>query len=283
MPRIEHAANVSPTAHYTGYVWARHGLSHPAFATTEGRLLHAAAAPALALSRSLGGPTLDGLLLSRHRVIDALLSAAIESGEVSQVIEIAAGLSPRGWRYARRHGDNLHYIEADLPGMAARKRDLIAQTGDSLRGHAVLDIDAFADSGPASLEGIAAQLDPARGLAIITEGLVNYFPTEAVTALWARMARVASGFSSGLYLSDLHLAGETRGALASGFTGLLSAFVRGRVHLHFASRAQAEAGLRAAGFAEARLHRPADRAEAGAAGRDPAARIVRVIEARSHR
>jgi hypothetical protein len=25
---------VSPTAHYTGYVWVRNGLSHPALATT---------------------------------------------------------------------------------------------------------------------------------------------------------------------------------------------------------------------------------------------------------
>lgn len=283
MPRIEDASNVSPTAHYTGVVWARHGLSHPALATREGRLLHAAAAPALALSRRLGGPTLDGLLLSRHRVIDALLSEAIESGEVSQVIELAAGLSPRGWRFAMRYRNNLRYIETDLPGMVARKRTALARIGAPLPGHEVLELDAFAGQGPTSLAGIAARLDPSRGLAIVSEGLINYFPTAAVRDLWTRMAAMLHGFRAGLYLSDLHLAGETRGALASAFTGLLSAFVRGRVHLHFASRAEAEAALRASGFANARLHRPADRPEAGPAGGDPAARIVRVIEARSRR
>ena len=30
---------ISPTAHYTGYVWARNGLSHPSLETAQGRLL----------------------------------------------------------------------------------------------------------------------------------------------------------------------------------------------------------------------------------------------------
>ena len=30
---------IGPTAHYTGYVWARNGLSHPELSTTEGRVL----------------------------------------------------------------------------------------------------------------------------------------------------------------------------------------------------------------------------------------------------
>jgi len=30
---------IGPTAHYTGYVWARNGLSHPELNTTEGRIL----------------------------------------------------------------------------------------------------------------------------------------------------------------------------------------------------------------------------------------------------
>ena len=30
------STSISPTAHYTGYVWARNGLSHPALASREG-------------------------------------------------------------------------------------------------------------------------------------------------------------------------------------------------------------------------------------------------------
>src|SRR6187455_3287990 len=100
---------ISPTAHYTGHVWGRNGLSHPELATVEGRVLFDALAPAMAASRALGGPTLEGLLLARHRIIDDLLSSAIEDGRVKQVIEVACGMSPRGWRFAQRFGDRVTY------------------------------------------------------------------------------------------------------------------------------------------------------------------------------
>ena len=45
---------ISPTAHYTGYVWARNGLSHPALATREGRLLFESLRPLIAASRCSG-------------------------------------------------------------------------------------------------------------------------------------------------------------------------------------------------------------------------------------
>jgi len=280
MPEPKHAAAVSPTALYTGAVWARHRLSHPAFATTEGRLMVAAGAPAMRLSRALGGPTLEGLLLARHRVIDEQLHAAIKAGTVSQVIEIAAGLSPRGWRFARQYGERIRYIETDLPAMAARKRVLLARVG-CVEGahHRVADIDAFAVNGAASLAGIADTLDPGSGTAVITEGLINYFPIAAVTDLWQRIATTLSRFPNGLYLSDLHVGGENRNVAVQVFVRLLSAFVRGRVHLHFGAPAEAEAQLARAGFATAALLSPADFADRFRACRDPAARLVRVIRA----
>ena len=280
MPDTRHSTAVSPTALYTGAVWARHRLSHPAFATTEGRLMHAAGAPAMRLSRAIGGPTLEGLLLSRHRVIDEELHAAIKTGTVSQVIEIAAGLSPRGWRFAKQYGERIRYVEADLPGMAARKRRLLKRVGcTDGPHHRVADIDAFAIDGPASLAGIAATLDPLQGTAIITEGLINYFPIDAVTGLWARMAAVLSGFPNGLYLSDLHIGGENRNLAVQAFVRLLSVFVRGRVHLHFGAATEAEAALRSAGFETATLLSPAAFADRYRECRDPAAELVRVITA----
>jgi O-methyltransferase involved in polyketide biosynthesis len=112
---------ISPTAHYTGHVWYRNGLSHPRLATREGRLMYDALAPAMWLAAPLAQTTLEDYLLARHRAIDALLTAAIGRGEVGQVIEVAAGLSPRGWRFVSRHPE-LVYLEGDLPAMAARKR-----------------------------------------------------------------------------------------------------------------------------------------------------------------
>ncbi|WP_293372877.1 class I SAM-dependent methyltransferase [Nevskia sp.] len=280
MPDPSRSTSVSPTALYTGAVWARHRLSHPAFATAQGRLMLAAAQPAMRLARALGGPTLDGLLLARHRIIDEELHAAIKAGAVSQVIEIAAGLSPRGWRFAKQYGERIRYIEADLPGMAARKRALLARVG-CVDGphHRVADIDAFALDGPASLAGIAATLNPAQGTAIITEGLINYFPLDAVTGLWTRMVQALGGFPNGLYLSDLHIGGENRKFAVQAFVRLLSAFVRGRVHLHFDAPVDAENTLKSAGFATAALLSPADFADRYRECRDPAAKLVRVIKA----
>src|SRR3569833_1987000 len=100
------SAAISPTAHYTGETWVRNGLSHPQLATWQGRLFYDTLKVPHAISRRLGRPSLDGLLLARHRIIDALLDELIDGG-VSQVIEVACGMSPRGWRFSERYGDAL--------------------------------------------------------------------------------------------------------------------------------------------------------------------------------
>ncbi len=241
---------ISPTAHYTGYVWARKGLSHPALVTPEGRALYGAPAPVMGASRALRGPSLEAYLLARHRAIDAHLETAIADRRITQVIEIAAGLSPRGWRFAQRHGDRLTYFEADLPAMAARKRQALARIGSQGDHHQVRDLDALRDEGALSLAALAAQLDPAGGLAIITEGLTGYLAPPDLDALWRRIAGVQAGFAAGRYLSDLHL-GDSPPPEVRAFRLLLSGFVRGRVHLHFSDATDAEAALRAAGFAAA--------------------------------
>jgi len=265
---------IGPTAHYTGAVWARHGLSDPAFATPEGRLLLAALQPAMTGARLLGGPTLEGFLLARHRIIDLLLETAIADGRVGQVVELAAGLSPRGWRFSRAHGAALTYVETDLPGMASRKRRALERTGAT---HRVVDLDAFAEEGPGSLQALAETLDPATGVAVISEGLLNYFDRTRVLGLWQRITDVFQGFPALLYLADLHVRSATGGPLPRAFTALLGAFVRSPLHLHFADEAEALAALHACGFERAALHPPRD---FDLPGSDvPGAQLVRVIDA----
>ena len=108
---------ISPTAHYTGYVWARNGLSHPE------------------------------------------LERAIETRGVSQVVEVAAGLSPRGWRFVTRYGERLTYIEADLRDMAARKRGALERMGSLGEHHRVVALDALREDGPESLSAVASELE----------------------------------------------------------------------------------------------------------------------------
>ncbi|GAA1934876.1 class I SAM-dependent methyltransferase [Nocardioides marmoribigeumensis] len=269
---------ISPTAHYTGFVWARHGLGDPDLATGPGRLLFTAGQGLLAPLDRLGGPTLEHFLLARHRILDHLLEEAIASGEVGQVVELAAGLSPRGLELTRRH-PGLTYVEVDLPAMATRKAEVLRGKGvDPGRHRAtsadVLDDEAFAAvfSGPSSL------LDPSRGTAVVTEGLLNYFPREAVLGLWRRTARELSAFPTGRYYSDLHVASRT-GLVDRAFIAGLGAFVRGQVHLHFADEAEAESALRGAGFARARLVAPRELARTLPDMEGAGADRVRVVEA----
>ncbi len=272
------SVRISPTAHYTGYTWLQHGLSHPAFATPTGRFLYQALVPANKAMAATGQGTLDGFLLARHHLIDALLRRAIERGQVSQVIEVACGLSPRGYRFAKAHGDALTYIEADLPAMAAKKRELLERAGGGSAHHRVVEIDATADAGDTSVDAIAAGLDPARGTAIITEGLLNYFDAASVAGMWGRFSRALGRFPHGLYIADLHL-GEHARPVERVFAGLLGVFVRGRIHFHYPDEPAAAAGLTDAGFARPALRAPEDHVDLIGPVHAPSARAVRIVEA----
>src|SRR5262245_42505283 len=245
---------ISPTAHYTGAVWARNGLSHPALATSAGRAMFESMRLPMAATKALGGTTLEEMLLARHRLIDRVLEEAIERGEVSQVVEIAAGLSPRGWRFSQRYGERVTYIETDLPEMVTRKRQALEEAGSLGPDHRVVVLDALREDGPESLDSVAAGLDPARGAAVITEGLLSYLARDDVLGIWRRTARALSPVSYGMYVSELHLAGENSHVTIAVGTRLLSVFVRGRVEMHFDDEAEAAGALTAAGFPEARLH-----------------------------
>jgi O-methyltransferase involved in polyketide biosynthesis len=271
-----HPETISPTAHYTGYVWWVSGLSHDAFATRAGRVMYGALRAPNALARTLAMPTLPGMLLARHRLIDLRLSRAIDRGDISQVIEIAAGLSPRGWRFHARYGDRITYVEADLPGMIAHKRAILAQLGGESASHRTEELDALADD---DLERVADTLDPTRGTAIITEGLINYFDRPTVSALWAHIARVLGKFPRSIYWSDVVT--PERSALTAPFAAALGVFVRGRVHLDLRdaddiTRTLAEAGLDGVALDPRDFATELPGLEQAGAG------IVRVIEALPH-
>lgn len=243
-----HPESISPTAHYTGYVWFAHGHSHRAFATRAGRIMYRALRAPNVAAKVVGLPTLEGMLLARHQLIDLRLRQAIDAGEISQVVEVACGLSPRGWRFRRRYGSELTYVEADLPGMIQHKQRILARLGGETAHHYTVEIDALADAGPTSIEAICDRLDPERGTAIITEGLLNYFDRTTVEAMWRRFSRALARFPRAVYLSDVNLGEANTGPLVGAFMVLLGAFVRGKVFVHYADPTAVEAALYAAGF-----------------------------------
>ena len=162
--RASDPSRISPTAHYTGYVWVRHGLSPVGLGTPLGRLMFHGLRPlARVASLGTGGVTLETFLLQRHRMIDRLLERAIDEGTIGQVVEIAGGLSGRGLRFAERYeSQSLVYVEGDLPRMARRKRRMVEGLGGQRRNHHVVAIDALSDDGPQSLGARSAADVPRR-------------------------------------------------------------------------------------------------------------------------
>ena len=103
---------ISPTAHYTGYVWARNGLSHPSLETAQGRLLFESMRPMMMVSSALGGASLEAYLLARHRAIDRLRGTAKTRQEAQlETIERTAGM-PDPWETVALDLERKQILEA---------------------------------------------------------------------------------------------------------------------------------------------------------------------------
>lgn len=279
---MSNSEQISPTAYATGYLWYRLGLSHEVLATPRGKRLDRAFQTLLKVLKPIGGSPFDDLMRARHLGIDSVLTQAIDSGRIGQVIEIAAGLSGRGLRMAQRYGSRLLYLETDLPAMVATKRGLLEKAGLLSERHRVIELDALADSGPNSLAAVAGALDPKVGTAIITEGLMNYLDPPVARGLWSRIAQNLQRFPQGLYLSDAYLSTENTSLYAAIFRKVLATFVRGNMHVHFKSMDDGLALMRAAGFARAQIHEPGSLPETRNIALRPGGRRVRILEANTH-
>ncbi|KRW57530.1 class I SAM-dependent methyltransferase [Pseudomonas sp. TTU2014-080ASC] len=252
------SAHISPSAHFTGYVWYRHNLSDPAFVTGFGRFAHTVLRPLTALARRGFGLDLEHLLLQRHRFIDERLHAAIEQQGVTQIVEIACGLSPRGRRFVQAHS-HIRYIEADLPDMAERKRQLLGRTGWLGEHQQVCAVDILATDGELALSNLFARLDKTQPVAVITEGLVNYFELSAIEGFWTRLAEQLSLFPSGRYLTDLYpdLQDHPRYRQMRWGVDLVGRLTRGSYPLHYRDEVAIEAGFKGCGFAAVQVFDPA--------------------------
>lgn len=281
------SSGISFTAFYTGEVWRRHGLSVPFLSLPQGRLLYMAGRPMELLTKALLGGSNETMLLQRHLIIDHLLEKAVTEQGVSQVVEIACGLSPRGTLMARRFaGHDLRYIEADLPGMAARKRTLLEQAGELSARHEVVEIDILDQGSAISLESVFRdRLDPSRKTLVITEGLVNYFDYPTITGFWSRLADALKMFPSGIYLTDLYPNFQWHRTVKAAriFKAALGAATRSRVSLHFGNEAAIREGLKECGFSSVAVHLPESYYGVLAIPTQRTPSFVRVIESRVHR
>ena len=237
------------TALYTGHAWAWGEVpGAELFATRQGRDVFNATNLVMGAARMVRRdlPSLRHGLVQRHAIIDGILTDMRAAG-CRQVLELAAGLSPRG--AVASDDPALRYVEVDLPPMIAHKRALLER---SERGREVAARPNLVLVGADVAElDIAAQLAPGPVL-VIAEGLLMYLDAAAQTALWTRLADVIRARPGSALVFDLVPPGEQPRPGVVG-RALGAAFRRATKGATFAvdgrNRAEVTAQLRSAGFA----------------------------------
>jgi O-methyltransferase involved in polyketide biosynthesis len=247
-------SDIPPSALYTAATWhwgniAGADLVTPSNAGSVFRVVNACSS--LYRVVNPGWHSLRHTLLHRHIGIDHLLRQA----NCPQVIEIAAGFSPRGSSWS---GQSLtHYFEVDMPAVIAAKRRLLEGT---VAGKQVLCRENFA-----LLEGDACAMDwtgfPLRRSFIITEGLMMYFDRSDQMRIWKDMAAFLRR-GGGEYVFDyLPVPDQPSRSLA----GRLLSRMRGRRRTFPCdgrSRDEIAADLKEAGFGHVEMHSSAQFARA---------------------
>lgn len=186
-------------AHLTAQAWIRAGFCHADwFDTWQGRQMFVAWSAMRAWLAPLPSPfihhQLDCLIL-RHRTLDRRLRALAPDF----VIEVGAGLSPRGIAYAEDH-PRATYLELDLREVVREKRSLLRTrhlpgnyrlgTGD------LLSTDFRHCVSKRALEN--------QNLAVITEGVMPYLERDAQRTAWRNVAALARKAADASYLLDMY-------------------------------------------------------------------------------
>lgn len=136
------------------------------------------------------------LFEARFRAVTRL----VEEKGATQVLELAAGLSPRGMELAQR---GLVYVEADLAESMTLKREIVTAIlgsvpeGLHLCGASVIDrTELLACCSPFVSE---------RPVAVTTEGLLRYLTFEEKTHLAANVHEILRRYGGWWITPDIHL------------------------------------------------------------------------------
>ncbi|MEQ1312439.1 class I SAM-dependent methyltransferase [Acinetobacter sp. XH1639] len=243
--------HISFTAHYTGYIWYQMGISHPALATTKGKTLAALVHPIESWAEKYVGGSMRTTLKQRHTMLDTHLEQLIQQYPNLQVLEIACGLSPRGWWFRQHHPD-ICYRELDLPDMAATKQAALQQIEPHVDD--VLSVDLFTEA----FANVFKVFDPKRPLVIISEGLINYFEKPLLQQLIQAIAIYGRDFKELHYLTDLYPE-PTQNKLATiiwNSSRLLKLMSRSAFSFHFKTPAEVEIFFHEAGFKQVEVLQP---------------------------
>jgi O-methyltransferase involved in polyketide biosynthesis len=132
---------------------------------------------------------------ARFKAVNRIL----EEYKAAQVLELAAGLSPRGMDFAKR---GIVYVEADLAESTARKREVVT----AVLGHVPATLHLCAASVLDREELLACCHAFTNGpVAIATEGLLRYLTFPEKQQLASNVHEILSSFGGFWVTTDIHL------------------------------------------------------------------------------
>lgn len=138
---------------------------------------------------------------ARHKLLNRLIG---QTG-ISQVLEIAAGLSTRGLEMTA--DGSVNYVELDLPKLAADKQKIIADL--EVRGLVPKRDNLHVEAGNAvelgDLEKAARHFDGTQPIVVVNEGLLRYLNFDDKTKYAANITALLKKFGGVWITSDISL------------------------------------------------------------------------------
>lgn len=239
--------DISLTARYTAAVWDQIRLPYASlFDDWRGRaMVRASVAVGGVLPRNIGTFLIDGALVPRHLFIDDF----VRQGRYTQVVEVAAGYSPRGMLFAN---EGLHYVEVDRPAVMQEKAGIV--TGMIARKPTFLGVDA---TSPDFVDQVMAACRPGRKTLLITEGLSPYFARHDFVGVLRNLHRLAVLLDA-TYVTDFYR--SVRSSLLRRWMDVGSLAIKAvadSVHIYARDEGEIRAVFEEGGFKVRAVHRPA--------------------------
>jgi len=138
---------------------------------------------------------------ARYKLVDRLIA----ENETGQVLEIAAGLSPRGLTMTEQN-PSWQYVEMDLPPIARRKKEILEKlyADDKAKPQSNLYIESRDALSESSLFAAARHFGD-RPISIVNEGLLRYLNFDQKAAVARNVHALLEKFDGEWITSDITL------------------------------------------------------------------------------
>jgi O-methyltransferase involved in polyketide biosynthesis len=185
-------------AYFTSHAWVEARFDYAdRFDTRQGRLMFKALKPLFHLLGFLGPAVRfhNEYLFVRHYAFEERLRQLLPSC----IVEIGAGLSPRGIAFAVADVD-LRYIEVDLPDMAAAKRRALGNF-ETPPNYFLGSADILAQG---FIESLPEMPRPGDHVVVVTEGVTDYFKMGEKRRAFRNICSLLRAQGGGHYLLDVY-------------------------------------------------------------------------------